>query len=128
VADLYLGARLNPKAPRAPAIDETRGPTAGLTRVNGFTPPAPTLADYAGTYVSDEIETTITVEVRDGALVARRRPNVAIALRPHSRDRFEGSGGLGLVTFHRRNGQIVEFGVTQDRVWDLRFTRQAASR
>jgi CubicO group peptidase (beta-lactamase class C family) len=128
VADLYLGDRLNPSATPVPAPVETRGPLTGIARDDTFKPDAAALAEYAGTYYSDEIETTIVVEVRNGTLVARRRPDTTIALRPHSRDRFEGAAGLGLVTFHRQNGSIVDFGVTQDRVWDLRFQKQTLSR
>jgi CubicO group peptidase (beta-lactamase class C family) len=128
VADLYLGDRVNPAAKPSPAPAETRGPLTGITRDDTFKPDAAALAAYAGTYYSEEIETTIVVEVLNGALVARRRPDTTIPLRPHSRDRFEGAAGLGLVTFHRQNGLVVDFGVTQDRVWDLRFQKQALSR
>ena len=123
VADLYLGDRVNASAAATPPPAETRGPLAGLARDDSFRPTATDLAAYAGTYESDEIETILFVEVRDAGLVIRRRPAAAIALRPHSRDRFEGGAGLGLVTFRRENGRVVALSVTQDRVWDLRFNR-----
>jgi CubicO group peptidase (beta-lactamase class C family) len=123
VADLYLGDRVNASATATPAPAETRGPLAGLARDDTFRPTATDLAPYAGTYQSDEIETVLIVEVRDTGLVIRRRPSAAIALRAHSRDRFEGGAGLGLVTFRRENGRVVALSVTQDRVWDLRFNR-----
>ena len=74
------------------------------------------LKAFAGTYVSDEIETTLVLEVRNGALVALRRPDSVIPLRPHSRDRFDAGGGIGLITFYRTNGVVTGLGVTQDRV------------
>lgn len=123
VADLYLGDRVNPNAPRPTAPAETRGPLAGLARDETFKPTPAELAEYAGTYTSDEIETTVVVEVRNGALVALRRPNAVLTMRAHSKDRFEAGGGLGLVTFHREAGRVTGLGVTQDRVWDLRFAR-----
>ena len=123
VADLYLGDRVNANAPRPPAVAETRGPLAGFTRDASFAPTAADLAAYAGTYSSEEVETTLVVEVRNGALVALRRPDSVIRLTPHSRDRFDAGAGLGLVTFHRRDGRVTELGLTQDRVWDLRFPR-----
>ncbi|HUF46543.1 MAG TPA: serine hydrolase [Vicinamibacterales bacterium] len=123
VADLYLGARANPDAPAPSPVAETRGPTSGLARDAAFKPTASDLAAYAGTYTSDEVETTLTVEVRDGGLVITGRPDRVIRLQPHSGDRFD-AAGLGLVTFHRAGGRVTAFGVTQDRVWDLRFTRQ----
>lgn len=122
VADLYLGDRLNPSATQPPALDEVRGPLAGFVRDSGFRPTAEDLQSLAGTYVSEEVETTLVVEVRQGQLVARRRPDTVITLQPHSADRFDG-GSLGIVTFHRRNGVVAELGLTEDRVWDLRFVR-----
>jgi CubicO group peptidase (beta-lactamase class C family) len=123
VADLYLGDRINEAAPRLPALDEARGPLARLQPDGAYRPSPADLAEFAGTYTSAEAETTLVVEVRNGALVARRRPDAVLPLRPHSRDRFEAGGGLGLVTFHRADGRVTELGVTQDRVWDLRFVR-----
>jgi CubicO group peptidase (beta-lactamase class C family) len=124
VSDLYLGDQANAAAPRPPAPAENRGPLAALTRDANYQPAAADLAGLAGTYVSDEIETTLVVEVRDGALVAVRRPDSVIALTPHSRDRFNAGGGIGLITFHRTGGAVTELGVTQDRVWDLRFAKK----
>jgi len=126
VSDVYLGDRLRPDAPGAPPLREARGPLVGLERDESFTPSAADLAAFTGTFASDEIETTLVVDVRDDALVIRRRPGTLIPLRPHSRDRFNAGGGLGLVTFHRRNDEVIELAVTQDRVWDLRFPRVSA--
>ena len=123
VADLYLGDKANASAPRPAAPAENRGPLAALTRDDMYKPSASDLAAFAGTYVSGEIETTLTIEVRNGELVARRRPDSVIVLRPHSRDRFEAGGGIGLITFHRGSAGVTELGVTQDRVWDLRFRK-----
>jgi CubicO group peptidase (beta-lactamase class C family) len=124
VADLYLAGKINASAPRPPAPAENRGPMTAVTRDETYKPSAADLAAFAGTYVSDEIETTLVLEVRDGALVAKRRPDTTIALRAHSRDRFDAGGGIGLVTFHRTNGRVTELGVTQDRVWDLRLRKR----
>ena len=56
--------------------------------------------------------------------MVKRRPDTMIALRPHSRDRFEGAAGLGLVTFHRDKDRVSALSVTQDRVWELRFEKR----
>jgi len=124
VADLYLGGQANAAAPRPAAPAENRGPLADLPRDTAYQPTSADLNSFAGTYVSDEIETTLVIEVRNGALVALRRPDSVIDLQPHSRDRFSAGGGIGLVTFHRTNGKVTDFGVTQDRVWDLRFAKR----
>ncbi len=124
VSDLYLGSAANQTAPRPAPAAETRGPLATIARDDTYKPSTEELAAFAGTYVSDEIEATLVIEIREGALVARRRPDSILPLRPHSRDRFDAGGGLGLVTFHRAAGRVIELGVTQDRVWDLRFARK----
>lgn len=122
VADVYLAGRLNPAAPAPAAPAETQGPLARLTGDDTFRPTGAALAQYAGAYANAEVETTLVVAVKGGELVARRRTDT-IALRPHSPDRFDG-GSLGIVTFHRANGRVAALGITQDRVWDLRFARE----
>ncbi len=124
VGDIYLGDRRRPDAPRSTALREAQGPLVGVQRDDTWKPAVEDLQAYAGTYVSDEIETTFVVTVDNGALIIRRRPDAVITLRPHSRDRFEAGAGLGQVTFHREQGRVTALGVTQDRVWDLRFTRR----
>ncbi len=124
VADLYLGDKANTNAPREVQPEENRGPLAALARDDSYKPTAADLAAFAGTYVSDEVETTLIVEVRNGELVARRRPDTVMTMRPHSRDRFDTGGGLGLVTFLRANGRVTALTVTQDRVWNLRFEKR----
>lgn len=88
------------------------------------TPGAAELAAYAGTYVSDEAETTLVAEVADGTLVLRRRPATVIRLTPAAgQDAFTGS--IGTITFRRdATGRVVALSVKQDRVWDLRFDRR----
>jgi CubicO group peptidase (beta-lactamase class C family) len=124
VSDIYLGERAQADAPRPSVLTEASGPLVGVTRDAAHTPTADDLAAFVGTYASDEVETQLIAAVENGALVLRRRPDSLITLRPHSRDRFEAGAGLGYVTFHRENGRVVALGITQDRVWDLRFTKR----
>ena len=114
VADLYLG----------PAIKPTTVGEQG-SRVPTRTTASPTaeqLASLVGTYTSDEAETTFTVAVEGADLVLRRRPDTRIVLRPTVEDSFA-AGSLGVIKFHRSGGAVTELGVTQDRVFDLRFQR-----
>jgi CubicO group peptidase (beta-lactamase class C family) len=124
VSDLYLEGSVNAAAPRPQAPEENRGPLAAIARDAAYQPAAADLKTFTGTYVSDEIETTLAVELRNGELVVLRRPDSVIPLRPHSRDRFDAGGGIGLITFQRTNGAVIGFSVTQDRVWDLRFAKK----
>lgn len=123
VSDLYLGDRVNAAAPRPTVLPEAQGPLVSVKADAAYKPSGADLAEFAGTYQSDEIETQFVAIVANGSLVLTRRPDARIALRPHSRDRFESGAGLGQVTFHRKDGVVVALGITQDRVWDLRFTK-----
>ena len=87
--------------------------------------PSPTeLSALAGTYVSDEAETTFTLSVAGETLVLHRRPDTNIRLVPTpTADVFQ-AGGLGTITFRRdATGRVTALSVGQDRVFDLRFVR-----
>jgi CubicO group peptidase (beta-lactamase class C family) len=93
-------------------------------RVERAQPTENVLKGLAGRYVSDEIETTLIAAVDGDRLVLRRRPDSEIALTPVFPDGF--SSPLGWIVFHRdASGRPTGLSVSQDRVWDLRFTRQA---
>ena len=133
------GAALIPTAPtrfvtanrQTWEIDGGRG-TARMTdaygtvdtyeRVEPVQPTAAQLQDLVGTYVSDEAETTIAVAVDGDSVVLKRRPDTTMKLTPIYRDAFTGS--IGTVIFRRTGGRVTGFSVSQDRVWDLRFSRQ----
>ena len=79
---------------------------------------------YAGTYVSDDAETTLTAAVIDGRLVLKRRPDTIIALTRLYPGAFSADHGLGTVIFHwDASGRPSELSVVQDRVWDMRFAK-----
>jgi CubicO group peptidase (beta-lactamase class C family) len=84
------------------------------------------LAALAGTYASDEAETTLTAVVENHALVLKRRPDTTIMLTPAYANAFTADHGLGTVIFrHDGSGRATELSVVQDRVWNMRFIRQA---
>jgi hypothetical protein len=91
-------------------------------RVEPAAPSDEQLRQYLGRYVSDEIETTLTVEMDAGKLVLKRRPDTTFALTPVYPDGFFCE--LGAIIFRRdASGRIVSLSVNQDRVWDLTFER-----
>jgi len=93
-------------------------------RVEQWAPSGTEIAAFAGEYVSDEAEVTLTVAPEDGKLVLRRRPGTKIPLSPAYRDGFQ-AAGLGSVRFLRdRSGKVTELSVGEARVWDLRFRKQ----
>jgi CubicO group peptidase (beta-lactamase class C family) len=79
---------------------------------------------YAGTYVSDDAETTLTATVANGKLVLRRRPDTTIALASLYPDAFSADHGLGTVIFRRdASGRPTALSVVQDRVWNMPFRK-----
>ena len=92
-------------------------------RVDPAKPTAQQLSQLAGTYASEDAETSMIAAVENGALVLKHRPDVTIKLTPMYADVF-GAGPLGTVIFRRDgSGRAIAFSVVQDRVWDMRFER-----
>ena len=105
-----------------------------LVRANGDTshfeearPAAATISvqDYAGIYVSDELDVKLVVAAKGDKLVLHRRPADEIELRPAYADDFA-APGLGTIRFSRdRSGRVTGFAIYAGRVLDVRFTRAA---
>jgi CubicO group peptidase (beta-lactamase class C family) len=104
-------------------VSDTQGNIDTLVRTTAASPTAAQLAELAGTYVSDEAETTLIAAVDGGGLVLKRRPDTVIKLTPIYPDAFTGS--IGTIIFRRDAGRVTALSVVQDRVWDLRFARRA---
>ena len=119
------GDALEADGARAVRITDAFGTVTRYERVS-TEPPSPALLEaLVGTYRSDEAEVEMEVAIVDGNLALKRRPNVTIVLTPAYVDVFTGS--IGVVRFHRESGRVTGFSVVQDRVWDLRFVRQAST-
>jgi CubicO group peptidase (beta-lactamase class C family) len=117
VADLYFGNR--PEQTRSAAASQA----AEGAKTAPFHPTNEHLEKLAGTYVSDEAETTFIVAIEGGSLALKQRPDRTIKLTPVDENTF--SGQLGRVIFRRDEaGRPTAFSLVQDRVWDLRFTKQ----
>lgn len=102
------------------------GETTSYERTEPSRPTLAQLQELAGTYESDEAEVRLTVQVVDGALVLRRRPNTVIPLEPTYADGF--SGSIGHVRFLRdASGKVTHFSIGRDRVFDIRFARVGAT-
>jgi CubicO group peptidase (beta-lactamase class C family) len=104
-------------------IDEGSGAPVRLERVAAAQPTAAELAALAGAYASDEVETTLTARLREGALELAQRPDRVFPLVPLYQDAFDSD--LGTIIFRRdRAGRVSGLSVVRERVWDLRFQRQ----
>jgi CubicO group peptidase (beta-lactamase class C family) len=114
IADSYLRDQLGPVE---------KPPAAQSPPKSNVHYDAAHLSAFAGRYHSEEIETDYVVAVEDQALVLKRRPATTSALEPIGPDSFY-SAPLGTITFHRDGGgQVIDLGVREGRVWDLRFRR-----
>ena len=87
-----------------------------------WAPTGEDLADYAGRFYSEELETFYTFEVEDGKLVAHQRRLGRITLEPGEVENFAG-GGLSFVFERDRNGKVIGFYLSNVRTRDVRFGR-----
>ena len=60
------------------------------------------------------------------SLILERRPDTKIALRPTVEDTFNAGVGIGTIKFLRGGDRVTGLSVSQERVFDLRFARQAS--
>jgi hypothetical protein len=88
--------------------------------VEPFTPTAAEAAQYAGRYVSDEAEATITVVADGGVLRTRDRLGDLRPLTPVYKDAFA-SGGSILTFIRDAAGKVVALSAGSDRAWSVRF-------
>jgi hypothetical protein len=104
----------------AAAATAPGGPVAGEAQ---WVPTDAELLEYAGTYMSRELLTGWSLEVREGQLVARHFRVGDAVFRPLRRDTFQ-APAFGEVRFERDvDGRIVAFTANSDRVRGLRFHR-----
>jgi len=88
-----------------------------------FAPKPADLEAYAGTYHSEEIDTTYTIYIDGGKLKVRFRPAQRFELTPVYADAFEGDGDV--LRFTRDgSGRVDGFLVYAVRVRHLRFVRR----
>jgi hypothetical protein len=80
------------------------------------------LAEYAGSYDADELQTRYTLVVADGELVLRAKNQSGDPLQPTVRDEFNLDGVV--FRFDRaQGGRVTGFGLGRGRARDIRFER-----
>ena len=88
-----------------------------------FAPRPAELEAYAGTYCSEEIDTTYAVFVEEGKLKVRFRPAQLFELSPVYEDAF--ARGSTIMRFTRGGlGRVDGFRIFTGRVRHLRFVRK----
>lgn len=109
--------------PRRMNVTPAGGSPMVFEEVQPVEPEAAELAAYAGTYVSAELDTTWTVAVESGGLVARGKRGPAMKLNPVFADAFVGDAGL--LRFARDERKRVNgFLIGAGRARNLRFAKQ----
>ncbi len=92
------------------------------------TPSAPTpaqLADYAGSYVSQEIEPVYRILLQEGKLSLARLKHKPAPLEPRTLDVF--TTEIGTIRFTRdSNHRVSGFLLSSNRIRNFRFTRRAS--
>lgn len=83
---------------------------------------AAALAALAGTYTSPELESSVTMAVKDGRLVARIGGEES-AMRATFRDGFTAPGVGSLVFARDTRGRVTGFSVWGGRIRDVRFVK-----
>ena len=117
IADIYLADVLRGDRP---AIEEQTAPPPDHPMSEDA------LEAFAGNYYSPELDTTYELVVAEGRLRADHWRNDSVFLRPVGEQTFEGDAWwFRDVVFSRdETGAVRGFGLSGDRVMDLRFDRR----
>ncbi len=106
---------------------EGAGPAVELVEVEPAQPAAEELPAYAGSFWSEELDTTMRLSVAAGKLVIEDRRGKRIELEPLVWDTFSGRG-LTLRFSRDAAGGVTGFALTVGRARNLGFTRAPAPR
>jgi CubicO group peptidase (beta-lactamase class C family) len=131
VADVYLAGQFPVPPGPDPATVAGEG---SRTPQSNATPPAHVtsadLAEYAGRYYSEEIETSYNIERQGSSVVLTRQKYPATLLTPTVRDSFTMSNfsaalPAATVRFIRdAQGHVSSFLISGDRVYNFKFSKQ----
>jgi CubicO group peptidase (beta-lactamase class C family) len=104
-------------------VTDEFGSAVDYERVEPWKPGVEELKPIAGRYLSDEIQTSVQVALEGDRLLVKREAATPVPLTPVFPDGFSSPGGW-IVVRREPSGRVTGFSVNQERVWDLRFTRQ----
>jgi CubicO group peptidase (beta-lactamase class C family) len=125
VANAVIGDRFTQPAPAAPASAGGRGGGSLQTPPPATMPAGTSFADYAGTYVSAEVDGTFTVTVDGPKLLLKRETDVepAVMQAGGTPDEFRARGLT--IRFQRDAGKrVTALSVDAGRVRDIKFLRR----
>ncbi len=118
VADLYLSDQLKPAEPGP----ENKPAAPNPSQAPALTPEQ--LAEYTGSFYSEELEAAWQIVIEQGALFIKAKNAPQASLVPQSKDEFR---RLGVTLSFARNdrGQIIEFALNGGRAKNIKFVRIA---
>lgn len=123
MSNANVTVKFTPGRDGAVALEETvpNGDTFRYLRMSALKSDAQSLAAFAGAYVSDELDTTWRIEVRDRTLALRRVAMPDVTLQPVFVDAF--NSPLGVVRFQRSGGRVTGLVVGAGRVTGFVFRK-----
>jgi len=117
VLTFHPGAGGRPGTMEAPGLGTA-------TRSDAWHPSAAELAAFAGTYHSEELGTDYRLAVEGDSLAFHHRKLPSARLMPMFRDAFFFDGEL-MVFSRDASGAVTGFTISDGRVWNVRFRREA---
>lgn len=104
---------------------QQNGQETNAGRLADFDPETVDIEKFTGTYVSEELGTSYTLQVEDGKLVARHQRHPVIELSPAKPDHFSGNTWFfRQIEFKRdQEGQLLGMYVSNGRVRNLWFEK-----
>lgn len=113
--------------PRELRVIPVRGKSMLYISAPAAEPTPEQLAEYTGSYTSEELEVAYQLSVQEGKLSMQHLPELASSLTPTYRDAFSTSSGGWQIRFTRdAAGKVSGFRISAGRVLHLRFTRRPA--
>ena len=121
VVDLYLADQFKPQDGKPAAAN------ANANRPAPETIPltAEQLAEFAGSFYSEELDTIYQMSVESGRLSVVDRNETKRPMLPAARDAFRLLGGVQYEFSRDAQGKINGFGVSAGRIRNVRFVKQA---
>jgi CubicO group peptidase (beta-lactamase class C family) len=105
-------------------VHSTDAVAENFDRFEAVQPSAAELAQYAGTYRSDELQAKYTFAVKDGKITLAMNWQEPSALAPSVRDEFHGGAAGASYVFRRdAEGKVAGVDVFAGRVRNIAFTR-----
>lgn len=118
VADIYPAEHLEPKAAKAQESSESQPEAIETSPLLNKT-----LAEFAGTYYSVELDVTYRISSQDDQLFLSANNQPKVVMKPSGKDAF--SGRIKLIFRRDEHERVVGFTVDAGRVTNLKFMRKS---